>query len=338
MKKKLISTILAAITAISAVSAMSSNALYYWGTVDENLVAETFKDYVKLEDYKWLGRSNTKCMYYVPDEKQTTYFYEVYREKDRVTITVDANENIEEIRKKIQAIDENLYIRSYLIAPLNTKCHFDISADMISPETAKKIREQVGDVALEVNYWYNTHFYQNIIYNYLTAYHKSIEYYDNASDEYVLIDNSDKLREFAVSHSEYYDFIETEDSEMKYNGIQLMNDMIYLIPKEKVTKAEHIELAKEIYEATGYKPSGYGLESVPSSIGGSTLDLTNYLNGDANCDQKYTIADSTAILQALGNPDKYGLSTQGLFNADSTGDGLTVEDAVAIKTALAKGA
>ncbi len=63
----------------------------------------------------------------------------------------------------------------------------------------------------------------------------------------------------------------------------------------------------------------------------------NYLNGDANCDQKYTIADSTAILQALGNPDKYGLSTQGLFNADSTGDGLTVEDAVAIKTALAKG-
>ncbi|MBR6581293.1 MAG: hypothetical protein IKK66_08330 [Ruminococcus sp.] len=63
----------------------------------------------------------------------------------------------------------------------------------------------------------------------------------------------------------------------------------------------------------------------------------NYLNGDANCDQKYTIADSTAILQALGNPDKYGLSTQGLFNADSTGDGLTVEDAVAIKTSLAKG-
>ncbi len=63
----------------------------------------------------------------------------------------------------------------------------------------------------------------------------------------------------------------------------------------------------------------------------------NYLNGDANCDNKFTIADSTAILQALGNPDKYGLSDLGLFNADSTGDGLTVEDAVAIKTALAKG-
>ena len=40
------------------------------------------------------------------------------------------------------------------------------------------------------------------------------------------------------------------------------------------------------------------------------------LLGDANCDGKVTIADSTAILQALGNPDKYGLSKQGAINAD----------------------
>ncbi len=77
-------------------------------------------------------------------------------------------------------------------------------------------------------------------------------------------------------------------------------------------------------------------EPITSDIDFETVEIS-YLNGDANCDQKYSIADSTAILQALGNPDKYGLSMQGLFNADSTGDGLTVEDAVAIKTALAKG-
>lgn len=57
------------------------------------------------------------------------------------------------------------------------------------------------------------------------------------------------------------------------------------------------------------------------------------LLGDANCDGDVTIADSTAILQALGNPDKYGLSEQGMANADccDTGDGVTTSDALAIQ-------
>ena len=57
------------------------------------------------------------------------------------------------------------------------------------------------------------------------------------------------------------------------------------------------------------------------------------LYGDANCDGKVTIADSTAILQHLGNQDKYGLSTQGLANADvcNNGDGVKTSDAIAIQ-------
>lgn len=55
------------------------------------------------------------------------------------------------------------------------------------------------------------------------------------------------------------------------------------------------------------------------------------LLGDANCDGKVTIADATAILQHLGNQDKYGLSAQGLLNADLTGGGVTADDAVFIK-------
>lgn len=60
--------------------------------------------------------------------------------------------------------------------------------------------------------------------------------------------------------------------------------------------------------------------------------------GDANCDGKVTIADSTAILQALGNPDKYGLSTQGAINADviDNGDGVKTSDALAIQAVDAK--
>jgi endoglucanase len=60
--------------------------------------------------------------------------------------------------------------------------------------------------------------------------------------------------------------------------------------------------------------------------------------GDANCDGKVTIADSTAILQALGNPDKYALSEKGKANADiiDNGGGISVADAIAIQTVDAK--
>lgn len=64
---------------------------------------------------------------------------------------------------------------------------------------------------------------------------------------------------------------------------------------------------------------------------------TKIVYGDANCDGKVTIADATAIFQALGNPDKYGLSTQGAKNADVTGnDGVMPSDAVLIQAYDAK--
>ena len=72
-------------------------------------------------------------------------------------------------------------------------------------------------------------------------------------------------------------------------------------------------------------------ESTSSSVEVSLL-------GDANCDGKVSIADSTAILQALGNPDKYGLSAQGAANADccDPGDGVLPSDALAIQKIDAK--
>jgi len=56
------------------------------------------------------------------------------------------------------------------------------------------------------------------------------------------------------------------------------------------------------------------------------------LYGDANCDKVVSIADATAILQSIGNPDKYALSEEGAVNADiaDTGNGITVDDAITI--------
>ena len=59
-----------------------------------------------------------------------------------------------------------------------------------------------------------------------------------------------------------------------------------------------------------------------------------YIRGDANNDKITSIADAAAIMQAIGNPDKYALSEQGEFNADYGCDGITVDDAVAIQKKL----
>ena len=68
-----------------------------------------------------------------------------------------------------------------------------------------------------------------------------------------------------------------------------------------------------------------------------TEPVGDILYGDANCDGKVTIADSTAILQSLGNPDKYGLSDEGTANADVDGvKGITAADAIAIQKLDAK--
>ena len=74
--------------------------------------------------------------------------------------------------------------------------------------------------------------------------------------------------------------------------------------------------------------------TVSSTGSGSGVTLI----GDANLDGQVTIADSTAILQALGNPDKYGLSEQGAANADccNVGDGVLPSDALAIQKLDAK--
>ena len=54
-------------------------------------------------------------------------------------------------------------------------------------------------------------------------------------------------------------------------------------------------------------------------------------SGDVNLDGQTTIADAVAILQYIGNRDKYQLTDQGKKNADVDGvKGITPNDALAI--------
>ena len=60
--------------------------------------------------------------------------------------------------------------------------------------------------------------------------------------------------------------------------------------------------------------------------------------GDANLDGNVTVADAVAILQYIGNKDKYALDEEAKANADcyDPGDGITGKDALAIQKLDAK--
>lgn len=106
---------------------------------------------------------------------------------------------------------------------------------------------------------------------------------------------------------------------------------------EQLTKALEHKAIYYIMLRSEIKTPDIPMTTVNPSVSPTTTTtvVPVKLAGDANCDGIMTIADAAAIMQAIGNPDNYALSEQGEFNADSTGDGLTVDDAVAIQKKLA---
>lgn len=91
-------------------------------------------------------------------------------------------------------------------------------------------------------------------------------------------------------------------------------------------------------EMTGYEFTWLIVEPTDAPTDAPTnVPETDVVYGDANCDGQVTIADATAILQHLGNEDKYSLSDQGKKNADIDGKtGITTDDAVTIQMIDAK--
>ena len=99
----------------------------------------------------------------------------------------------------------------------------------------------------------------------------------------------------------------------------------------------------------GVEPDGTTASDEPSTSSNDTTVPTDdtpadILYGDTNCDKKVELADAVLIMQALANPNKYGLegtyskhiTKQGSLNGDCdlTEKGLTPNDAVAIQMYL----
>ena len=101
------------------------------------------------------------------------------------------------------------------------------------------------------------------------------------------------------------------------------------------TLAEKLDISLKLCKETGIRMNYEVPETVMDKVGIGDVDVFNAINGDANCDKSATMADAAAILQAIGNPDKYALSDQGEFNADYACDGLTADDAIEIQKKIA---
>ena len=337
MKKRIISLALSAVTAISAVSAMNTNAvLNYWEQLSEQVIEETFKDAVKLEDYEWIvgwagSHQSADFVYMTATEDSYAVIYKLNRTNDSIIFDIDSDTDISELEKQIKAFDESFEIKTRKLT--DNKTHIYIYSKEISLENARKIRETVGSDVSDFIYEFNNYIYSSVNVDYMTGYsrHKTTI---NENDESIKEPTEEILREYVEDHSEAVEFAAYSSGEKDFRGANINEYRNYVIPKKELTAMEHLELARDIYDETGLFPVGYGLEGVNEPIS-LTLDLTDYLNGDANCDGIQSMADAASIFQAIGNPDKYALSDLGQFNADYAGDGLTPDDAIAIQKKIA---
>lgn len=97
----------------------------------------------------------------------------------------------------------------------------------------------------------------------------------------------------------------------------------------EITSAPPVTTSSETSVATTSATTTTATTTVTTTTIAERPDVTY---GDANCDGRVSIADATAILQHLGNRDKYGLTAQGLQNADIDGQqGVTANDALVLQ-------
>ena len=111
---------------------------------------------------------------------------------------------------------------------------------------------------------------------------------------------------------------------------------IYVVPAEGSDVSEYLNIELSLREAgiPGQMVFLAGSQNVSADV-----DLLNAVEGDANLDGMMNMADAVFTMQAVSNPDKYGIGAeegmtmQGAFNADlhEPGSGITNADALAVQ-------
>lgn len=143
------------------------------------------------------------------------------------------------------------------------------------------------------------------------------------------------------------EFYLTRNAEIiEYIGIDMsLAKTLYHVPSiEAELSVDQILKAAELEYVFMIRTSDYKSEIPTFLPEPSTYIEESALIGDANCDGRVLINDAILVMQAIGNPDVYGvngsdpshITKQGIINADvcNPGDGITNKDALTIQKYL----
>lgn len=325
MKKAKITTIaLSVFMALNSLFLLPANA-----STPDDFHEENFADCIKLEDFEWLDSiSYIDSMYLDTKDDESVTIYNVMRNPDIIYFTASFGTNGFELAERIQSVDKNLILDGGRQV-INGKYTFFITMKdeqgkygRISSKLAKELFQSLSDVAESFDYKFDQYVYTYTVYNYMTAY-DSFDYDFSVED---------KLRDYIEVNNLKAEIIKYAEGDTDVTGNTVYNDMIFVIPSEKLTPVEHYEFAKKIAEATGIRPHGVSPTGIDDyKISEKSIDVFNSVEGDSNCDGTVGMADAVFIMQSLANPDKYSLTEQGKFNADTNYDGITNLDALSIQ-------
>ena len=322
--KKIFSLILSSMVAALSVSSMVSNA-FVDNTADKNSskYLEYTSDKLKLDEKyipvyeKWAkGNYFYNCEYFIAQDGKELLLANTFPDAFTFNINISEDESYD-----VKKITEE--VGSKIKGDLGVEVKFTNDGKMCQLEGIEKYSAKYIASYLKKDSRFSRFHYSASHISFmhiLTA--TFLEYDRNEADE------------ISVYVKEHYDNAEVDliDASIVAGG----KNMPYVKLSDNASVTDYLDIALDIYNDLGYMPYGESPEFVDteSSV---NIDVENYVDGDANCDGEYTIADSTAILQALGNPDKYGLSLQGEFNADicNVGDGVTPSDALEVQKAMA---
>ena len=161
----------------------------------------------------------------------------------------------------------------------------------------------------------------------ILAYRKSLPYNKSCSWDIGLADP------FLIDHNEEETNIITEflDSKnIKYSLYSTEEDTFSILLEEDEDK--YFPICLDIFQNTGFPIIGFVNPEVAVSVDSIEIELpAPTLLGDANEDGEVSLADAVFIMQVLSNPDDFQLTPQGMANADTDGDGITVMDAFRIQ-------
>ncbi|MBP3760429.1 MAG: dockerin type I repeat-containing protein [Ruminococcus sp.] len=317
MNKKVLSFVCSVLLAVCSAVPATVNA-----DTGHNFNADDFKDCVELGDTEWgkIWGGRYERIFLEPREDSMVLVHLVESDPDSIQFKIDKSIDEKLIEQIIKEVDSGFVLTCFKTTSTdeyNCTVHLRDSSEQyagIDSKTAKQLYNALSEYAVGFDYEYGRYTYNTVTYEYLTGYDPFFY-----RDEFTAEEIEEMLNDY-VKNNNINAFVEQKSDSQN----------IYLVP-ENTDIIEHYRLALDIFEKTGLRPDGVMPEGTDNISDGIIIDVANSVDGDANCDGATSISDAVAVLQYLANSEKYQLTEQGVFNADTDCNGITGADAAYIQ-------